>query len=70
MQAVRDFINAMHLRETADYEADFSESGAVAVIASAEIFLKKVNSLLGIGLRTVASSSPFVEPTLVPVIHW
>ena len=27
----RDFVNAMNLREAADYEADFSEAGARAV---------------------------------------
>ena len=38
-QAVRDFINAMNLREAADYDAKFSESNAKAVIVSAERFI-------------------------------
>ena len=33
---VRDFLNAMNLRQAADYEAEFSQSGAKALIASAE----------------------------------
>lgn len=41
-QAGRDFLNAMNLREAADYEAEFSMDGAKAVIASAERFLEKV----------------------------
>ena len=44
----RDFINAMNLREAADYEARFSQSGAKAVIASAKKFIKKAISILGI----------------------
>lgn len=48
-QLVRDFLNAMHLREAADYEAQFSESGAKAVIASAENFIQKAAAILGIG---------------------
>ena len=35
-QLVRDFLNAMNLREAADYEAEFSQSGAKVVIASAD----------------------------------
>ena len=43
---VRDFLNAMNLREAADYEAEFSQSGAKAVIASAEKFIEKAISIL------------------------
>ena len=43
---VRDFLNAMNLREAADYEAEFSQSGAKAVIASAEDFIEKAISIL------------------------
>jgi uncharacterized protein (UPF0332 family) len=45
---VRDFLNAMNLREAADYEAEFSQSGAKAVIASAEKFIEKAIAILGI----------------------
>jgi len=48
-QLVRDFLNAMNLREAADYEAEFSQSGAKAVIASAEKFMKEAIAILGIG---------------------
>jgi len=47
-QLVRDFLNAMNLREAADYEADFSKSGAKAVIASAEKFIEKAAAILDI----------------------
>jgi uncharacterized protein (UPF0332 family) len=47
-QAGRDFLNAMNLREAADYEAEFSEAGATAVITAAEKFIGKTKSLLGI----------------------
>jgi len=47
-KAVRDFLTAMNLREAADYEAEFSQSGAKAVIASAEQFMGKATVLLGI----------------------
>jgi len=47
-QLVRDFLNAMNLREAADYEAGFSQSGAKAVIASAEKFIVKAIAILGI----------------------
>lgn len=47
-QLVRDFLNAMNLREAADYNADFSQSGAKAVIASAEKFIEKASSILGV----------------------
>jgi len=47
-QLVRDFLNAMNLREAADYEAEFSQSGAKAVIASAEKFIVKAIAILGI----------------------
>ena len=48
-QLVRDFLNAMNLREAADYEAEFSRSGAEAVIASAERFIQKAATILDIG---------------------
>jgi uncharacterized protein (UPF0332 family) len=44
---VRDFLNAMNLRQAADYEAEFSQSGAKAVIASAEKFIEKATVILG-----------------------
>lgn len=47
-QLVRDFLNAMNLRETADYEAEFSQSGAKAVIASAERFIEKAAAILDV----------------------
>lgn len=45
---VRDFLNAMSLRESADYEAKFSMDGAKAVIASAERFIEKATTILAI----------------------
>ena len=47
-QTGRDFLNAMSLREAADYEAEFSLEGAKAVIASAEKFIEKATAVLGI----------------------
>ena len=47
-QLVRDFLNAMNLREAADYEAEFSQSGAKAVIASAERFIEKAVAILDV----------------------
>jgi len=47
-QLVRDFLNAMNLREAADYEAEFSQSGAKAVIASAERFIEKTVAILNV----------------------
>ncbi|MFO7773406.1 MAG: hypothetical protein R6V59_05655 [Dehalococcoidia bacterium] len=47
-QLVRDFLNAMNLRQAADYEAEFSKSGAKAVIASAEKFIEKAATILNI----------------------
>ena len=47
-QAGRDFLNAMNLREAADYEAEFSEAGATAVITAAEKFIGKARGILGI----------------------
>ena len=38
------------LREGADYEAEFSQSGAKAVIASAERFIEKATAILDIGI--------------------
>ena len=49
-QLARDFINAMSLREAADYNAEFSQSGAKAVIASADKFIQKAMDILGIGI--------------------
>jgi uncharacterized protein (UPF0332 family) len=47
---VRDFLNAMNLRQAADYEAEFSQSGAEAVIASAAGFTERAATLLEIGI--------------------
>ena len=47
-QLIRDFLNAMNLRESADYEAEFSQSGAKAVISSAEKFIEKAAAVLNI----------------------
>ena len=47
-QSVRDFLNAMNLREAADYEAEFSQSGAKAVIASAERFIVTAVAILNV----------------------
>ena len=47
IQYVRDYLNAMNLRENADYEAEFSESGAKAVIVAAETFIRVVKTILG-----------------------
>ncbi len=41
-----DFLNAMSLRLAADYEAQFSESGARAAIASAEEFIERAAAIL------------------------
>ena len=49
-QLVRDFLNAMNLREAADYEAEFSQSGTEAVIASAARFIERAATLLEIGI--------------------
>lgn len=49
-QPVRDFLNAMNLRQAADYEAEFSQSGAKAVIASAARFIEKVSAILDIDI--------------------
>jgi hypothetical protein len=45
-QAGYDFPNAMSLRGAADYEAQFSESGARAVTASAEKFIERATAIL------------------------
>ena len=45
-QLVRDFLNAMNLREAADYESDFSQAGAKAVIASADKFIEQAITIL------------------------
>ena len=47
-QSVRDLLNAMNLREAADYDAEFSQSGAKAVIESADKFIQKAIEILGI----------------------
>ena len=47
-QLARDFLNAMNLREAADYNAEFSQSGAKAVIASADKYIQKAIEILGI----------------------
>ena len=47
-QSVRDLLNAMNLRESADYDAEFSQSGAKAVIESADKFIQKTIEILGI----------------------
>ena len=47
-QSVRDLLNAMNLRESADYDAEFSQAGAKAVIESADKFIQKVIEILGI----------------------
>jgi len=47
-QSVRDLLNAMNLRESADYDAEFSQSGAKAVIESADKFIQKVIEILGV----------------------
>ena len=52
-QLVRDFLNAMNLRESADYEAEFSQSGAKAVVASVEKLMEKATAILGIGEQFV-----------------
>ena len=44
----RDFLNAMNLREAADYSAEFSAAGATAVIAAAEKLIVKSKVLLGV----------------------
>lgn len=47
-QSARDFLNAMNLREEADYNAEFSQAGAKAVIAAAGKFIEKAMGILGI----------------------
>jgi uncharacterized protein (UPF0332 family) len=47
-QLVRDFLNAMNLREAADYESNFSQAGAKAVIASAEKFIEQAIAIIGL----------------------
>lgn len=43
---VREFVAAMSLREAADYETEFSEAGAKAVITSAEKFIQIATDVL------------------------
>jgi len=45
-RSVRDFLNAMNLRESADYQSEFSESSAKAVIIAAEKFIAKAMTIL------------------------
>jgi uncharacterized protein (UPF0332 family) len=45
-QTGRDFLNAMNLRQAADYEAEFSMDGARAVIESATKFIEKAKEIL------------------------
>ena len=45
-QSGRDFLNAMNLREAADYESHFSEAGAAAVIGAAGKFIERARGLL------------------------
>ncbi len=47
-QLIRDFLNAMNLREAADYESDFSQAGAKAVIAPADKFRERAIAILGL----------------------
>jgi len=47
-QEVRALVNAMNLREAADYEAEFSQPSAKAVITSADRFIQKAMAILGI----------------------
>ncbi len=47
IRLVRDFTSAMNLREAADYGAEFSGDGAVAVMASAGKFVEKVKEIMG-----------------------
>lgn len=50
LQLVRDLLNAMNLRQAADYEAEFSRSGAKGVIASAARFIERAAAILDIGV--------------------
>lgn len=43
---VRDFINAMNLREVAEYEAEFSMLGAKAVISASERLIEQAGEIL------------------------
>jgi uncharacterized protein (UPF0332 family) len=43
---VRDLLNAMNLREAADYQAEFSKEGADAVIKAADIFIQTAADIL------------------------
>jgi len=47
-QTGRDFLNAMNLREAADYQSEFSMEGAKAAIAAAERFIEKATAIPGI----------------------
>ena len=43
---VRDLMNAMNLREAADYQAEFSQEGSEAVIKAAGDFIKTAARIL------------------------
>lgn len=45
---LRDFSEAMDLRESADYKSEFSKKGASRVIKNAKALLDSANILLGI----------------------
>ncbi len=45
---IKDFENAMNLREEADYGLTFSEAGAIETIEAAETFFKKAKEVLKI----------------------
>jgi len=47
-KSIKDFEDAMTLREEADYGLTFSEDGAVETIEAAEAFLKKAKEVLKI----------------------
>ena len=48
INVVRDFLNAINLKEVAEYEAEFSMPGAKAVINAAERLIKNATLLLKI----------------------
>lgn len=46
INVVREFINAMNLREVAEYEAEYSILGAKAVISAAERLIELAGNIL------------------------
>ena len=48
MKLIKDFEDAMSLREEADYGLTFSEAGAVETVEAAEAFSKKAKEVLKI----------------------